>query len=445
MSIPKSIKIKNSILPASPGVYLMKDSSGKVIYVGKASMLRTRVGSYFSRPQNGKVYELIKEIKSIDYIRVKTVVEALILEAEKIKELWPKYNVLQKDDRSFIYLVITKDKYPKLLLMRGHELHQIRSTKSEIRNKFQIPNSKFKRVFGPFLSPNALRAALNILRKSFPWSDCEPPKIPNSKFQILNSKPCFDYHLKKCPGVCVGAISPKEYKKNIRGLILFFEGKKGQVIRGFKKEMAKAVKEERFEDAAKIRNRLYALENIRDISALTRDAPTYGWSAAGGEANIINIYGRIEGYDISNISGTSAVGSMVVFSGGEPDKSQYRKFRIKTVKSANDTAMLREVLTRRFAHRGAGWELPEIILIDGGVPQVNAAKKVLEAYHLGIPIVGIAKGVDRKKDELILPKDNPEMARVANQFKDILVAVRDEAHRFAIAFYRRTHRRKLIP
>ena len=429
MSIPKNIKIKNSSLPASPGVYLMKDKFGKIIYVGKASSLRSRVGSYFLRAKDTKTQELVGRIKGIDYIRTKTVLEALILEAAKIKQYQPKYNIIQKDDKSFLHLAITKEKYPKLLLIRGHEIKNFKMKNSEVR---------FLRVFGPFVSPNALRAALNILRKSFPWSNCGAPKI-EKRF-----KACFDYHLKRCPGVCVGAISSKDYKKIIRGLILFFEGKKERVLRDMKKQMLAASKSEDFEMAAMLRNRIYHLENIRDISVLTRDMPTYGWSAAGGEANIINIFGRIEGYDISNISGVSPVGSMVVFSGGEPDKSQYRKFSIRTVKGANDVAMLREVLSRRFIHSASDWPLPDIILIDGGIPQVNVAKRVLEGLHLGIPIVGIAKGIDRKKDELILPKDNPEMERVANQFKDILVAVRDEAHRFAVAFYRRTHRRKLV-
>ncbi len=427
MSIPKNIKIKHDRLPASPGIYLMKDASGKIIYVGKASSLRTRVGSYFNRPASGKIVELVKEIVAIDFIRTKTVLEALILEAAKIKELWPKYNVLQKDDRSFLYLVITKEKYPKLLLMRGHEF----------KKNLNISRFKYKKIFGPFVSPNALRAALNILRKIFPWSNCNPPKLLTLNSQLLTFKSCFDYHLKKCPGVCIGAISSKDYKKIIHGLIMFFEGKKEQVLKDFKKQMLVASKAEDFERATTLRNRIYYLENIRDISVLTRDIEARN----GKEGGVINIYGRIEGYDISNISGTSAVGSMIVFKDGEASYKDYRKFKIKTVKGANDTAMLREVLRRRFSHRGPKWLLPDIILIDGGLPQVNAAKKVLEEYHLGIPIVGIAKGIDRKKDELILPKDNPEMERVASQFKDILVAVRDEAHRFAVAFYRKIHRK----
>lgn len=425
MSIPKNIKIKNSSLPASPGVYLMKDKSGKVIYVGKASSLKARVGSYFIGAKDSKTTELVSNARTIDYLRTKTVLEALILEAAKIKQYNPKYNIIQKDDKSFLYLAITKEKYPKLLLIRGHEIKNY---------KFKNSNVKFLRVFGPFVSPNALRAALNILRKSFPWSNCAEP-VAEKKFKI-----CFDYHLKRCPGVCIGAISSKDYKKIIRGLILFFEGKKERVLRDMKRQMLVASKTEDFEQAARLRNRIYHLENIRDISVLTRDMEARSADAGGA----INIYGRIEGYDISNISGTSPVGSMVVFSGGEPDKSQYRKFSVRTVKGANDVAMLREVISRRFTHSASDWPLPDIILIDGGMPQVNVAKKVLESLHLGIPIVGLAKGIDRKKDELILPKDNPEMERVANQFKDILVAVRDEAHRFAISFYRRTHRRKML-
>lgn len=445
MSIPKNIKIKNGKLPDSPGVYIMKDARGKIIYVGKASSLRSRVESYFNRPSDIKTVELVKQISEIDYIRAKTVIEALILEAAKIKEYQPKYNIVQKDDRSFLYLAITREKYPKILLVRGHEFKNFKffrhsgipsfpySVKKEAAG--QIPNSKLQRVFGPFTSPNSLRAALNILRRIFPWSDCDPLK--KKKY----FRTCFDYHLKLCPGVCAGAISSKDYKKIIRGLILFFEGKKAKVLRGMKKQMLAASKIEDFETAAALRNRIYHLENIRDISVLTRDMEA---QTASYNRGAVNIFGRIEGYDISNISGTSAVGSMIVFSGGEPAKSEYRKFKIKTVKGANDVAMMGEVLTRRFSHNISDWPLPDIILIDGGIPQVNVARRVLNHYHLGIPIVGIVKGIDRKKNELVLPKDNPEFQRIAKQFKNILVRVRDEAHRFAISFYRRTHRRKLV-
>lgn len=426
MSIPKNIKIKNGKLPDSPGVYIMKDARGRIIYVGKASSLRARAGSYFIGAKDSKTTELVSRVRSIDHIRTKTVLEALILEAVKIKEYQPKYNVIQKDDRSFLYLAITREKYPKILLVRGHELKN---------SKFQIPNFKLQRVFGPFTSPNSLRAALNILRRIFPWSDCDPLK--KKKY----FRTCFDYHLKLCPGVCIGAISSRDYKRIIRGLILFFEGKRMAVIGEMKKQMRLASREERFEEASIWRDRLYALEHIQDISVLTRDM-----EAQTGEHNrgAVNIFGRIEGYDISNISGTSAVGAMVVFSGGEPDKSGYRKFKIKTVKGANDVAMLREILTRRFSHNVSDWLLPDIILIDGGIPQVNVARRILEEYHLGIPIIGIAKGIDRKKDELILPKDNPELQRIAKQFKNILVRVRDEAHRFGISFYRRTHRKEFL-
>lgn len=403
----------------------MKDAGGRIIYVGKASSLVSRVGSYFTRPSDAKTAELVKQISEIDYIRTKTVIEALILEAAKIKEHLPKYNIIQKDNRSFLYLAITKAKYPKLLLIRGHELKRVK-----INSKIKI-----QRIFGPFVSPNALRAALSILRKIFPWSDCDPLK-KGKRFRA-----CFDYHLKLCPGVCIGAISSRDYKSIIRGLILFFEGKRGVVTREMKNQMRLASREQRFEDAAVWRHRLYVLEHIQDVSVLTRDLEQ---DLGKGENFGVNVFGRIEGYDISNISGTSAVGSMVVFNGGEASYKDYRKFKIKTVRGANDVAMMSEVLTRRFRHRASDWPLPDIVLIDGGWPQVNAARRVLESYRLGIPIVGIAKGVDRKKDELILPKDNPELARIAKQYKQIFQQVRDEAHRFAIVFYRRTHRRKLL-
>lgn len=407
--IPSNVKVLHGELPDTPGVYLMKDAAGKVIYVGKATSLKRRVSSYFQRPHDLRIQEMVSLIRKIDYIQKTTAIEALILEANLIKFYWPKYNVMQKDNKSFLYLVITKEDFPKPLLIRGTELDE-ESAKT------------YKAVFGPYTSPRSLRAALDLLRKVFPWSTCESGQ----------KRACFYVHLKQCPGVCVNAFDKKAYGKIIRDLIKFFEGKKDDLLKQYRREMMSASKEKRFEDAAEFRNKISFLEHIRDVAILKREDDDVDKIKMGEAA--VNLYGRIEGYDISNISGTSSVASMVVFENGAPAKAEYRKFRIKTVSGSNDVASLKEALMRRFRN---AWRHPDLLLIDGGLPQVHAAEQVVHELDLGLPVIGIAKGAERKRNDLICSKNNLELCHLCEQYKELLVNVRDEAHRFAIAYHRK--------
>jgi len=403
MSIPASIKIKNKALPNEPGVYLMKNNSGEVIYVGRATSLKKRVGSYFTKAHDGKTELLVRAIASIDYIVTDSVLEATFLEPELIKQYQPKYNIDLKDDKSFIYLIITKDQYPRVLLIRGQKLE---------KNSSQ----SYKAVFGPFMSAHLLKSLLKLVRRMIPYSNCKPN----------TGKPCFYYQLGQCPGVCIGEMNHQDYKKIIRNLILFFRGDKKRVISNLRKKMEQYARVQKFEKAAHIRNQLYNLEHIQDTVLIKRDDSVQKL-----------LFNRIEGYDVSNISGTNAVGSMVVFIHGEPDKSAYRKFRIKTVKGANDVAMIKEILERRLKNN---WPLPELILIDGGKGQVNVAQMVLKRFGLSIPLVGIAKGPTRKKVELVYPHEPMGKIKI-EQIKDLLVALRDEAHRFALSYHRKLRRK----
>lgn len=417
MSIPERIQLPKGGLPDDPGVYIMKNAAGVVIYVGKASVLKRRVTSYWrihEQLSRHQVVDLIADVMKIEVEVTPTVLEALILEANLIKKYKPKYNIMQKDDKSFLYLAISKDPYPKPLFIRGHELEREGS-------------KKYKAVFGPYLQPMALRAALKLVRRFIPWSTCTPPEEGKRK------RACFDYHIGACPGVCIGAVSKQDYARVIHHLILFFEGKAARLKKELEKDMKRAAKELRFEDAEKLKRQVYALEHINDVAILTRDESAHFGHPRKTDLPI-NVFGRIEGYDISNISGTSAVGSMVVFEDGEPKKSQYRKFKIKTVKGANDYAMLREVLRRRFHNN---WPHPDLLMIDGGWGQVNIAKAVLREFQLDIPLVGIAKGFDRKQDRLIYSRSNPELGRIVEQYKIVLQRLRDEAHRFAIGYHRK--------
>lgn len=414
--IPSFVKIKKGELPDVPGVYLMKNEKGDIIYVGKATSLKRRVSSYFMRPHDSRIQKMVSEIRSIDYIEKPTAIEALILEANLIKYYFPPYNVKDKDNKSFLYLIITKEDFPKPILVRGKDIQEDAS-------------KKYKAIFGPYTSPRSLRAALDLIRKAFPWSICDPGQ----------KRACFYHHLKLCPGVCIGAISRQDYAKIIRDLIKFFEGKKDDILKQYRREMKAAAKSKEFELAADLRNKIFFLEHIQDIAILKKEDEDVD-KIREGEAPV-NLFGRIEGYDISNISGTSSVSSMVVFENGAPAKAEYRKFRIKTVVGSNDVASMKETLTRRFRN---DWRKPDLLLIDGGWPQVNAALEVVRHFELGIPVVGLAKGPDRKKDELVCDPNNLEICALCEKHKDLLVAVRDESHRFANAYHRKLRSRRML-
>ena len=394
-----------SHIPETPGVYLMKNRSGELLYIGKAGNLKRRVSSYFLRPHDSRIQKLVSTIAKIDFKKTDTALEALILESALIKKYQPPYNIREKDDRSFLYVAITKDAFPRFLLVRGKEKDTL----------------KYRRMYGPFTAAGQIREALKILRRVFPYSIHPEDDM---------KRPCFDYQIGLCPGTCIHAIQRAEYQKTIQNLILFFEGGKKKIIKNFTDGMKLASRSLEFEKAADLKRRIFALQHIQDIALI-------------GNSDLLTEHGksvipklRIEGYDISNISGTSAVGSMVVFTGGGPDKKEYRKFRIQNFKEPNDVGMLKEMLSRRFSRRPhqGGLALPDLILIDGGKPQVNAARSILESTGLKIPIVGIAKGPTRKKNEFhgaIPYRLDPK----------ILIRVRDEAHRFAVSYHKRVRSR----
>jgi len=408
VAIPKTIKIKNNKLPDSPGVYLMKNKAGEVIYVGKATSLKNRVSSYFNKAHDNRIAKLVSEIFQIDYKPTDSVLEALILEAEYIKTIQPKYNIKAKDDRSWIYLTINKDEYPKIELIRGLELKTINS-------------KQFKYIFGPYQSKKILESILDIIRRVIPFSTCRPNQ----------GKPCFYRHLKRCPGVCTGEITSSEYKKIIKHISLLFQGKKNELLKSIKKSMVESAKNLDYEKATIFRNQIKNLLRIKDVSLLQKE--NY-FSQKNKEE-----FFRIEGYDISNISGTSAVGSLVVAENGELNKSQYRKFRIKSIHQISDTGMLQEVLERRFKN---SWPYPDLIMIDGGLGQVNIATRVLQKFNLEIPIIGIAKGADRKNNRFVFNKDSFKIKDKIAKSKILLIKLRDEAHRFAIEFHRNIRSRQ---
>lgn len=392
-------------LPDTPGVYLMRGASGELLYVGKAANLKRRVSSYFLRPHDSRLERLVALIRHIDHRRTDTAIEALILEAQLIKEHQPPFNIREKDDTSFLYVVIAKDKCPRVLLVRGKDLEK----------------TPARAAYGPFTSSTSVREALKIIRRIFPFSIHPAKDI--GKFQ----RPCFDAQIGLCPGTCVGVMTAAEYRRNINNIKLFFEGKKERILGALEKDMKAASRKLDFEQAERLRRQIFSLKHIQDIAFISED------KIGDPDGRGAKPY-RIEGYDISNISGTSPVGSMVVFADGVPDKSQYRKFGIKTVEGSNDTAMIREMLERRFKN---DWPHPDLILIDGGLGQVSAARQVVRQFELKMPVLGIAKGPERKRNDII--------GRVPSGVDlQTLVRVRDEAHRFAIAYHKKVRSRRFM-
>lgn len=413
--IPAHISIRGGELPDEPGVYLMKDEKGQVLYIGKATSLKRRTQQHFLRPHNQLIEEMTQKVREIDYIVKGSALEALILEANLIKYYYPYYNTLEKDNKSFLYLVFTNEKFPKPLLVRGKDLSS--------------DPKAYLRTFGPYTSARSLRASLDWLRGIFPWTTCEPGQ----------KKACFYTHIGLCPGVCIGIADEKAYKKVIRNLIAFFDGKKDDIVKVLRKDMQAAAKAQKFEEAAKIRNRVFSLEHIKDIALLKKEDDNV--DMIRNEEAPMGFHGRIEGYDISHVSGTAIVASMVVFEGGMPAKAEYRKFRMKTVMQSNDIASMRETLMRRFRN---DWKRPDIILIDGGQAQVHVAEDVLHHLNIQIPVIGMAKGPDRKKTELICSQKHEAICQAGELHIRLLTQVRDEAHRFAITYHRKLRSKQFL-
>jgi excinuclease ABC subunit C len=374
-------------LPLSPGVYQYIGAKNEILYIGRATSLRRRVLQYFRPDIEPRIAEMVVLAKKIKYFKTDSVLEAIILEANLIKKHWPKYNVRDKDNRSFVWLVFTADEYSRPLIVREREL-------------VKFPAGKVK-VFGPFPNAKLLKDALRLLRRIFPYSTCKP----NS------GKPCFDYQVGLCPGTCVGQITAKEYQKNIKALVLIFSGKKKLLIKQLVKSDPDSV---------------LALKHINDVSLISRS------EISGGQTS-----NRIEAYDISHFSGQETVGAMAVFVDGVADKNEYRLFNIKSVGN-NDLMALQEMIERRLKH--SEWPLPELFLIDGGRPQVDFVKKLFERERVARPIIGISKfGGDKL---VFTAKQSSAVKELAGQLKPTLLQARDEAHRFANSARRRKLRIK---
>jgi excinuclease ABC subunit C len=534
-------------LPLEPGVYLMKDDTGRVIYVGKAIALRNRVRSYFqsTRRHEPKTRELVAHITDFEVIRTDTATEALILENELIKRYLPKYNVMLKDSKTYPYLKITAEEWPRVI-----------STRRIVDDG--------GRYFGPYVSAGNAHRTLNLLNRLFPYRKCE--KKITGKDEV-----CLYYHIHQCTAPCIAAVDRPNYMEAIDAAALFLSGRGEEVVAPIERDMAEAAENLEFERAAELRDRLQAVHHVLErqkiVTALGQNADVIALArSAGGDAGVqvsfirngkilgseffpmqagidddeatimagfveqfyshaamvppqlylqhplpeedapmieewlrerrggkvevlvpkrgdkralVEMVGksavenleqqrikfltdaqrltaamaelgdaldlprmprRIECFDISNIQGTNPVASMVVFEDGKPAKKSYRKFTIKTVTGANDFAMMKEVVGRRFKRAaeqpdadGAWSALPDLVIIDGGKGQLNAALEALAEVGMAAPIVGLAK----ENEELFLPgQSDPVLLPRDSQALYLVQRVRDEAHRFAVTFHR---------
>lgn len=400
--------------PPLPGVYWFLNDKKKVIYVGKAKNLNNRLKSYALINQSSpKTAAMLQTSKKTKFKVTDSEFEALLLEAELIKTYQPRFNILLKDDRSKLYLTFTKEAFPRILLTRKNG------------------------DFGPYSSSRQLTQILKILRQIFPYCDHPAGSEPAGKA-------CFYYHLRLCPGACIGKISPAAYQQNINNLKLILKNKKTTLIRQLKLQLKLAVSQKEFELAAVFRDQISHLQTLAQIKfkspsilpALTEDKL---------QEQILHLrrllkkflslpsgypLTRIEAYDISNLQGSNPTGSMVVFINAKPQPDRYRHFKIKSLTTPNDLKMLKEVLTRRLKHRE--WGIPNLILIDGGTNQVKAA---LSVVPWDIPIIGLAKHPDRLICLQHLQGTSLQVIKYPLPDHDpgtfLLQHLRDESHRFA--------------
>lgn len=387
-----------SELPQNSGVYFFLDQKGDILYIGKATNLRTRVRSYFAGDMLEKrgplIEQMIGNITRIEWQETDSALEALVLEAHLIKKHMPPHNTDGKSDRSFVYLIITREEFPRLLIKRQREI---------LEGKVREP---IRFSFGPFSSRHTLEQALKIIRKIFPY---------HSKKQSYDEKSNVYQQIGLAPGT---GMTTEEYERNIQHIKLFFEGKKKRILYELEKQMMEYATDEQFEKAEEIKRRIFALNHIRDVSLISDDTK-----------HVQNTGMRIEAYDVAHMGGKYAVGVMTVLYDGEPDKKEYRKFRIKSFDSIDDNRALNELLERRFRHEE--WELPKLIVADGSVAQKGTVDRFLAANNLEV-----IKTVACKKDERHKVAEILGDSAIVKKYRSAILLANNEAHRFAVEYHK---------
>ncbi|OJI09452.1 MAG: hypothetical protein COV08_01060 [Candidatus Vogelbacteria bacterium CG10_big_fil_rev_8_21_14_0_10_49_38] len=399
----ESRELKKYQLPDGPGVYFFKQGR-RILYVGKATSLKDRVRSYFAgdlgETRGPKIERMLELANRVDWQTTDSVLEALLLESALIKKHQPPYNTREKDDKSYWFVVITHEPFPRVLLCRGRQLSN---------GSFSLA-LKIKKIFGPFPRSSEIKAALLVIRKIFPYRDrCQ---------LAVAGRPCFNRQLGLCPGVCTGEINQTDYRRLIANIERLFAGRKRELLVRLERAMKRAARTQRFEAAGQIRNQIFALKHIQDL-ALLKSSP----NRLKGKSV------RIEAYDVAHWQGEAAVGAMAVWQDGELDRSQFRQFKLRATTPGDDLAGLREILTRRLGHRE--WPEPSLVVVDGDQRQVATAQVALARQGLDWPVVGVTK--DRHHRAVALA-GNLEAESFDRQ---AVIEVNDAAHRVAIAHHRR--------
>ena len=422
--------------PKLPGVYLMKDGRGRVLYVGKAKDLRARVSSYFQDSANllntrgPEIAAMAAKVVDVDFLECDTEVDALLQENRLIKDIQPPYNEQLKDDKSFPYLEITTgDDFPGVLVTRS-------------------PRAKGTKLYGPFTSAGGLRDAVNALQKVFKYRTCELDiRVDDDKRRFF--RPCLLYNINRCTAPCADKIGREDYRRDIERLKRFMVSKRSVVLREMEKEMKAAAEALAFEEAARVRDRIKAIQSLALSGDVDQDVqpevfyvdPAKGLERLEKILELEHTPRIIEGIDIANLQGDESVGSLVCFIDGRPLKSGYRRFRIKTVSGQDDYAMIREVVQRRYRHAAEGEEMyPDVILIDGGLGQLHAALEACGDMFVKPPmVISLAKReeeiyIQARKRPLRLPRNDAALR--------LLQHVRDEAHRFAQHYHHILRRKR---
>lgn len=413
---------KLKTLPAAPGVYFHKGTDGKIIYVGKAAVLKNRVRQYFHKtPKDPKTEALVREIADTDWIVVDTEIDALFLESEMIKRYMPKWNILLRDDKTVSYVRIDmKSEVPYISFTR-------------------TPQDDKATYIGPFYGKTAVEKALRILRKIFPYYD-----------KPYDGKKTLHTDLGLTPGIEIGKTTPTEYKKNLRKLRLYLEGGRHKLMKDLEKQMQRAATAQKFEEAAELRSQLFGLRELqKKIVFSDKEFLDISSDQALVELqrmlNLAEPPRRIEGYDISHQSGTNVVGSMVVFTNGASDRSEYRKFKLRHQKN-DDAGNLREVVERRLRH--TEWEYPNLVILDGGIPQLGAVQDLFSAHN--IPLIGRDKSGDHTRNaavRIIVPDGEgfrPALLPGDSHVAKLIARIDEEAHRFAITYHTLLKRKNML-
>ena len=401
-----SLAQRVAALPHQPGVYLFKDAQGRMLYVGKALSLRKRVASYLrAHPALApRIAKLMEQVVDVETRATTSEAEALLLEAQLIKEHQPYYNVAFRDDKSYPLLKVTREPFPRLVVTRRRV-------------------ADGARYFGPYPDAGLLHEAVQFLRRVFPLRTCRTfPKTP-----------CLEYHIGQCLAPCADYVTARAYQRIVDDLVAFLEGKRDALLKDLSRRMTQAARDWRYEEAARLRNQMQALTSIIVAKATSSMAgPLEQLQAA---LKLPQSPRRIEAFDLSTLFGRWSVGSMVVFTDGRPHKAHYRRFHIETVGGIDDYQMMREVVRRRYSGTLAGeLPLPNLIVVDGGKGQLAAACETLAALSLTIPAIGLAKRFER----IFIPgSEKPIVLLPTSPVLHLIQHLRDEAHRVAVTYHRR--------